>query len=126
MFTEIEKIYYLYIYQLNFLVALKDLGERQIEIGKNKFIKTEEDLNPNMKFVNNQVFLQLDQNEERLSFNSKHKNISWDLHDELLVKTFQRIVASKRYQEYMVEESLSFEEDQKFVGKLFLKYVAEK
>jgi N utilization substance protein B len=70
MFTEIEKIYYLYIYQLNFLVALKDLAERQIEIGKNKFIKTEEDLNPNMKFVNNQVFLQLDQNEERLSFNS--------------------------------------------------------
>ena len=49
MFTEIEKIYYLYIYQLNFLVALKDLAERQIEIGKNKFIKTEEDLNPNMK-----------------------------------------------------------------------------
>ena len=125
MFTEIEKIYYLYIYQLNFLVALKDLAERQIEIGKNKFIKTEEDLNPNMKFVNNQVFLQLDQNEERLSFNSKHKKYQWDLHDELLVKTFQRIVASKRYQEYMAEESLSFEEDQKFVGKLFLKYVAE-
>ncbi len=125
MFTEIEKIYYLYIYQLNFLVALKDLAERQIEIGKNKFIKTEEDLNPNMKFVNNQVFLQLDQNEERLSFNSKHKKYQWDLHDELLVKTFQRIVASKRYHEYMAEESLSFEEDQKFVGKLFLKYVAE-
>ena len=58
------------------MVALKDLAERQIEIGKNKFIKTEEDLNPNMKFVNNQVFLQLDQNEERLSFNSKHKKIS--------------------------------------------------
>ena len=125
MFTEIEKIYYLYIYQLNFLVALKDLAERQIEIGKNKFIKTEEDLNPNMKFVNNQVFLQLDQNEERLSFNSKHKKYQWDLHDELLVKTFQRIVASKRYHKYMAEESLSFEEDQKFVGKLFLKYVAE-
>ena len=33
MFSEIDKIYHLYIYQLNFLVALKDLAEKQIEIG---------------------------------------------------------------------------------------------
>lgn len=118
MFTEIEKIYHLYIYQINFLVALKDLAENQIEIAKNKYIKTEEDINPNLKFVNNQVLIQLEQNEERLSFTSKHKNLNWELHDDLLVKTFQRIVAGKRYQDYMVDETLSFEDDQKFVGKL--------
>lgn len=125
MFTEIEKIYHLYIYQLNFLVALKDLAENQIEIAKNKYIKTEEDLNPNLKFVNNQVLLQLEQNEERLSFTSKHKNLNWELHDDLLVKTFQRIVAGKRYQDYMEDSNLSFEDDQKFIGKLFLRYIAE-
>ena len=125
MFTEIEKIYHLYIYQINFLVALKDLAENQIEIAKNKYIKTEEDINPNLKFVNNQVLIQLEQNEERLSFTSKHKNLNWELHDDLLVKTFQRIVAGKRYQDYMVDETLSFEDDQKFVGKLFLRYIAE-
>ena len=47
------------------------------------------------------------------------------MHDELLVKTFQRIVAGKRYQDYMQSDELSFEDDQKFVGKLFLRYVAE-
>ncbi len=125
MFTEIEKIYHLYIYQLNFLVALKDLAENQIEIAKNKYIKTEEDLNPNLRFVNNQVFMQLEQNEERLSFTSKHKNLNWELHDDLLVKTFQRIVAGKRYQDYMEDSNLSFEDDQKFIGKLFLRYIAE-
>ena len=125
MFTEIEKIYHLYIYQLNFLVALKDLAENQIEIAKNKYIKTEEDLNPNLKFVNNQVLMQLEQNEERLSFTSKHKNLNWELHDDLLVKTFQRIVAGKRYQDYMDDNNLSFEDDQKFIGKLFLRYIAE-
>ena len=125
MFTEIEKIYHLYIYQINFLVALKDLAENQIEIAKNKYIKTEEDINPNLKFVNNQVLIQLEQNEERLSFTSKHRNLNWELHDDLLVKTFQRIVAGKRYQDYMVDETLSFEDDQKFVGKLFLRYIAE-
>jgi N utilization substance protein B len=36
------------------------------------------------------------------------------------VKTFQRIVAGKRYQDYMEDSNLSFEDDQKFIGKLFL------
>jgi N utilization substance protein B len=41
------------------------------------------------------------------------------------VKTFQRIVAGKRYQDYMEDSNLSFEDDQKFIGKLFLRYIAE-
>jgi len=125
MFTEIDKIYHLYIYQLNFLVALKDLAENQIEIAKQKFIKTEKDLNPNLKFLKNQILIQLEENQERLAFTSKHKNLTWELHDDLLVKTFQRIIAGKRYQDYMEDETLSFDDDQKFIGKLFLRYIAE-
>lgn len=125
MLTEIEKIYHLYIYQLNFLVALKDLAEKQIEIGKNKFIKTDADTNPNQKFINNQVLKKLEENTERLSFTSKHQDLKWDLHDDLLVKTFQRMVSGKRYQDFMQEETFSFDEDQKFIGKLFLRYIAE-
>ena len=125
MFSEIDKIYHLYIYQLNFLVALKDLAENQIEIGKNKYIKTESDINPNQKFINNQILLKLEENDERLSFTSKHRELKWELHDDLLVKTFQRMTAGKRYQDFMQEEGYSFEEDQKFIGKLFLRYIAE-
>ena len=125
MFSQIEKIYHLYIYQLNFLVALKALAEKQIEIGKNKYIKTEDNLNPNQKFINNQVLNMLEENTERLSFTSKHQELKWELHDELLVKTFQRMTAGKRYQDFMKEAGNSFEEDQKFIGKLFLRYVAE-
>lgn len=125
MFTGIEKIYYLYIYELNFLVALKELAENQIEIGKNKFIKTDADINPNQKFINNKVLIKLEENPERLFFTGQHKQLKWDMHDDLLVKTFQRIKAGKRYQDFMKEDSYSFEEDQKFIGKLFLRYIAE-
>ncbi|MDO5615850.1 MAG: transcription antitermination factor NusB [Cruoricaptor ignavus] len=124
-FYKIGKIYNLYVYQLNFLVALRDLAEQQIEIGKQKFIKKEEDINPNQKFINNQVLRKLEENTERLSFTSKNKELKWDLHDELLVKTFQKIKAGKRYQDFMKEENISFDDDQKFIGKLFLRYVAE-
>ncbi|KFF10772.1 transcription antitermination protein NusB [Chryseobacterium soli] len=125
MFSGIEKIYYLYIYQLNFLVALKDLAEHQIEIGKNKYIKTDANVNPNQKFINNQVLIKIEENPERLYFTGQHKQLKWDLHDDLLVKTFQRITAGKRYQDFMKEDGYSFEEDQKFIGKLFLRYIAE-
>lgn len=101
------------------------MAENQIEISKTKFIKTEENLNPNQKFIRNQVLEQLEENDARLSFTSKHRNVVWDKHDDLLIKTFQRIKASKIFQDYMANPELSFEEDQKFIGKIFLRYVAE-
>lgn len=125
MFSGIEKIYHLYIYELNFLVALKDLAENQIEISKNKYLKTDSDINPNQKFINNQILKKLEENPERLFFTGQHKMLKWDLHDDLLVKTFQRITAGKRYQDFMKEDGYSFEADQKFIGKLFLEYLAE-
>ena len=125
MFSGIEKIYHLYIYELNFLVALKDLAENQIEISKNKYLKTDSDINPKQKFINNQILKKLEENPERLFFTGQHKMLKWDLHDDLLVKTFQRITAGKRYQDFMKEDGYSFEADQKFIGKLFLRYLAE-
>jgi len=125
MFSSIEKIYHLYIYELNFLVALKDLAENQIEISKNKYLKTDSDTNPNQKFINNQVLKKLEENPERLFFTGQHKDLKWDLHDDLLKKTFQRMTSGKRYQDFMKEEGYSFEADQKFIGKLFLRYMAE-
>lgn len=125
MFTEIEKIYHLYVYELNFLVALKNLAENQIEIGKNKFIKTEANSNPNQKFIHNQILKKIEDNEERIAFTSKHGELRWELHDDLLVRTFQKMISGKRYQDFMQEEGYSFEDDQKFIGKLYLRYVAE-
>lgn len=125
MFSEIEKIYNLYVYQLNFLVALKNLAEAQIEIGKQKFIKSESDLHPNEKFINNRILVLLEQNRERIDFTSKHKELQWEAHDDLLVKTFQRMKSGKRYQDFMAQEGHTFQEDQKFIGKLFLRYIAE-
>lgn len=125
MFSDIEKIQHLYVYQLNFLLALKRLAEKQIEIGKTKFIKTEENLNPNQKFIRNQILEKLEENTERLDFTSKHRNVIWDINDDLVIKIFQRIKASKIFSDYMANTELSFEDDQKFIGKIFLRYVAE-
>ena len=125
MISEIGKIYHLYIYQLNFLVALKELAEKQIEIGKNKYLKTAENTNPNQKFVNNAILQKIQENTERITFTAKHQELTWELHDDLLVKTFQRMTAGKRYQDFMNEKEETFEDGQKCIGKLFLRYIAE-
>ena len=125
MIANLEKIQNLYVYQLNFLVSLKHLAENQIEIGKTKFIKTEADLKPNQKFIKNKVLDLLENNAERLEFTSRNKNLMWDIHDELLIKTYQKITAGKLFQDYMKSPESSFVEDQKFIGKLFLRHIAE-
>lgn len=125
MFADIQKIYKLYVYELNFLLALKNLAEHQIEIGKKKYLKSEQEENPNLKFVNNPILQKIEENNERAEFTSKNSDIVWDLHDDLLVRTFQKMVSGKRYTDYMQSSMESFEEDQKFIGKIFLKYVAE-
>jgi N utilization substance protein B len=125
LFFGIGKIYDLYVYELNFLVALKDLAEEQIAIGKNKFFKTEENQNPNQKFIQNEILRQIEENAARKNYSEKHNELRWDIHNELLVKTFQRVIAGKRYKDFMAEKNHNFEEDQKFIGKLFLRYIAE-
>lgn len=125
MFSEIEKIYYLYIYQLNFIIALKEVAERQIENDRNRYIIAEKHINPNRKFIDNQVINKLGENEERLQFTSLHSELKWDIDNEFLRKTFQKIITGKRYNDYMNSDDYSFDGAQKFIAKLFLKYVAE-
>ena len=125
MFREIEKVYHLYIYQLNFLLALKEVAEQQMEIGKLKYIRSEENTDPNRKFIDNAILAQIEANAERIVFSGKHKELQWDIQDDLLVSTFQKIKKGKRFQDYMEAETTSYLEDQKFIGKLFLRYIAE-
>ncbi len=125
MFSEIEKIYYLYIYQLNFIIALKEVAERQIENDRNRYIIAEKHINPNRKFVDNQVINKLEENVERLHFTSLHSELKWDIDNEFLRKTYQKIITGKRYNDYMNSDDYSFDGAQKFIAKLFLKYVAE-
>lgn len=125
MMSRIAKIYDLYVSELNFLIAFHELEQLQLDIAKDKFIKTEEDLNPNLKFVNNRILEQLIHNEERRNYTDKHQDLVWSINDELVIQTYRKIKAGKRYKDYMKSSENSFEEDQKFIGKLFLRYVAE-
>ena len=50
----LEKSYELYHALLQLMVELTDLQAQRIEAARNKYLPTEEELHPNMRFVENQ------------------------------------------------------------------------
>ena len=53
--TCLEKTYELYHYLLRLPVELTHIQEMRLDEARNKYMPTEEELNPNMKFVNNRL-----------------------------------------------------------------------
>src|SRR6056297_255541 len=64
LFFSIDKFYDLYHKMLYFMVDLRNYAEGKIEIARSKKAPTQEDLNPNTKFIGNQVIRQIENNED--------------------------------------------------------------
>lgn len=124
MLRGVDQIYDLYIYLLNLLNFQKTIAEHRIELAKNKIFSTEKDLNPNLKFVSNQIFRILDENEELNSYSSKNKQLTWDLLDAYPNSIHKEIIGSEEYTEYMNNPAQSFNEDREFMMKIYEIYIA--
>ena len=64
LFFSIQKTYDLYHYLLLLIIDIADYANSRIEIARLKKIPTREDLNPNTKFVENQVIQLLRTNKQ--------------------------------------------------------------
>lgn len=124
MLKGVDEIYDLYIYLINLLCFQKRIAENKIELAKNKNFPTEQDLNPNLKFVSNKLFQFLEENEELNSYLEKNSQLNWDLLDTYPNSLYKEIVASEEYQNYMNNSETSFEEDKKFLIDIFEKIIA--
>ncbi len=124
MLKGVDEIYDLYIYLLNLLEFQKTIAENKIELAKNKNFPTPEDLNPNLKFVENPIFRILDENEELNAYSSKNKQLTWDLLDTYPNSIFKEIVASEEYVAYMKNTQHSFDSEKEFIIDLFEKFIA--
>ena len=59
LMEKFDKIYDLAIYQMSFMLEVRDFAELRIEEAKKKHYPTEQELSPNTKFIDNAIFLQL-------------------------------------------------------------------
>ena len=118
-----KKTHDLYIHMLVLLVNLKSLAEQKIEMGKNKLLPSQEDLDPNTKFVDNQVLNLFSQNLALLE-KVESDPIYWDDNPEIQSKLLRQIQDSDLYEDYMKNAKSSFIDDRKFISALFAEFIA--
>ena len=113
-----EKTLDLYYFMLNVCGSLRQLASDKIEALRNKFHPTEEERNPNMKFVNNRFFIEVENNAEFQKYCSR-KGLVWGEYDIFIKKLFASISSSEYYAEYMASAEDSFEADCRFARLMF-------
>lgn len=111
--NSLGKAYELYNRLLLLPVALVELQERRIDAAKCKYLATAEDLNPNMRFVDNRLVKFLSDNELLCDYKDE-KKINWNDDPDFLMAILDEIQASDLYNQYMNSDTESMEEDCEF------------
>lgn len=106
----LDKAYELYMSLLVLMIDLTSYQDLRLDQAKHKYLPTEEDLNPNTKFVENLFIDKLKNNKSLLEY-QKDAHISWQDDDIFIKLMLDKIVNSDIYKDYMAEESRSYEED---------------
>ncbi len=126
LMRSIDKTYELYIYLLLLFEELVRVASNKIDIGKEKHLPTSEELNPNLRFVNNRVIAQLVAN-VKLQRERDIRKLTWQTDDEmsLVRKLWENIKNWEEYKTYMSSETDSYANDQEFLIDLFKKFIAD-
>lgn len=118
----ISETYDLEVYLFSSLLEMRGIAENQIEDAKGKFFPTEEEKNPNMRFVNNELLRQLSENTELTKAIEKLK-INWSDQRDLLKRILNKFKASNSYKDYMSKEEITYDDDKKAVIQLLKNYL---
>ncbi len=106
----LDKAYELYISLLVLMIDLTTYQDSRLDQAKHKYLPSEEDLNPNTKFVEN-AFIEKLKNNKTLQEYQKDAHISWREDDIFLKLMLDKILNSDVYNEYMAEGKRDYKSD---------------
>ncbi len=124
LFHSISKSYELYHLLLLLILEVSNFAEKRIEMGLKKNRPTSADLNPVRIFVDNEVVAQLRTNEQLLKYVDA-TGVSWSNNPAMVRNIYEEVIHSELYKEYLKCETPSYEEDKKFVAKLYEKVIGQ-
>ena len=114
----LDKSYELYNSLLRLIVELTNLEEQELDEAKHKYFPTEEDLNPNTKFVDNRLVSVL-RNDTTLYNYVEEKHITWTDNIIFLKLILNKIKNSSIYADYMQSTESSLNDDIELWRSLF-------
>jgi len=124
LLKSMEEMYDLFLLQLSLIAELKAKAETFLERSQQKHLATNEDKDPNKKFVENSIFTILENNESLQDALERHKITHWKRDDEYVQIIWEEIKESELYQKYMETRESSFKEDKEFIIAIFKEIVA--
>lgn len=120
----IEKMYDLYALLIKLLVKVQDMEINHLSIAQKKHLASDEEKNPNRKFIDNKVINIFRNSNSLNNYIEKNKLNNWELDDEFVRIIWNLIKESETYSNYMNSPKNSFEDERKFVLKIFKKIIA--
>lgn len=110
LITSCEKSVDLYCFLLLLPVALRRVAEAKIDAGLKKYQPTEEEANPNRKFIENK-FIQLIEDDTKFTNLCVSKCVNWGEYDGFIKKLYATISSREYFMEYMESAESSAKED---------------
>ena len=114
----INKAYDLYPHILSLIVDVKRYAEERIEIALRKHLPTEEELNPNRKFVENSVIRLIAESDSVNDYLASRK-LSWNKYPELIKMLYNQLEQTPYFKKYMSSQERSFREDLALVNDFY-------
>ncbi|PHQ28055.1 MAG: transcription antitermination factor NusB [Leeuwenhoekiella sp.] len=118
------QMYDLYLVLVDLLTEIHAHAKDILERSQQKILATEEDRNPNLRFVNNEILVRLSENETLQGSLKKAKLKNWRLDNEYVVLIYDELVKSDLYEAYMSQPETNFKTDRQFVIDMFTEFVA--
>lgn len=126
LLRSVDRTYELYIYLLLMFAELHRQAVNLIEDNRNKHLKTAEDINPNMRFVNNKVIAQL-LNHPGLKRETESRKLGWQRDEDmdLARKIWSKVRNWDGYKVYMSSPEGDYTADSEFLLDVFKRFIAD-
>lgn len=102
----VEKTYELYNYLLLLIIDLADYAESRMSIAKAKYFPTQQESNPNLRFIENPIIQAIRNSPDFSRYLAAHK-ISWVNYPELVKNIYNLLLEDPAYHDYMELEEPS-------------------
>ena len=108
--ASLEKSYELYHALVLLMVEITHAQNQRLEAAKDKYLPTAEELNPDLRFVENKFIQSIEQNEQMAEYLKTHP-ISWSGDIYLVKELLDNILSSEIYSRYMSQPCVSYADD---------------
>ena len=112
-------MYKLYLLMTSLLIKLRERAIDHQKRSEKKYIKTQEDVNPNMRFVDNFLLQKLTEDTALNAELESHKIQYWEQDGEYIELIYQDLIKSDLYESFMSNSKSSLGNDVAFIVEVF-------